>query len=72
MCSENKIPVFQKNFRIDKVHAADEIFVTGTFAGVIPVIEVDGITIGDGSRGTFTKKLQEYYNIDIEKRSLAK
>lgn len=71
LCSENKIPVFQKNFRIDKVHAADEIFVTGTFAGVIPVIEVDGITIGDGSRGILTKKLQEYYKIDIEKRSLA-
>ena len=47
---QNKITVFQKNFRIDKVHAVDEIFVTGTFAGVIPVIEVDGITIGDGSR----------------------
>lgn len=72
LCSENKIPIFQKDFKIDKVHTADEIFVTGTFAGVIPVTEIDGITVGDGTRGIFTKKLQEYYTIDIEKKSLTK
>ena len=72
LCSENKIPIFQKDFKIDKVHSADEIFVTGTFAGVIPVTEVDGINIGNGTRGVFTKKLQEYYRIDIEKKSLPK
>jgi len=72
LCSENKIPIFQKDFKIDKVHSADEIFVTGTFAGVIPVTEVDGITIGNGMRGVLTKKLQEYYRIDIEKKSLPK
>ena len=57
---------------MDKVHSADELFVSGTFAGVFAVIEIDGIIVGDGARGVFTKKLQEYYRIDIEKRSLAK
>ena len=41
-------------------------FVTGTFAGVIPVISVDGITIGDGTRGPLTESLQDWYALDIE------
>jgi len=62
----------QKNFKINKVHSSDEVFVTGTFAGVIPVVEVDNITIGNGSRGIITKKLQKFYKTDIEKLSIVK
>ncbi|MBJ12686.1 MAG: aminotransferase class IV [Candidatus Marinimicrobia bacterium] len=72
LCKENKIPVFEKNFKINKVHSSDEVFVTGTFAGVIPVVEVDNITIGNGSRGIITKKLQKFYKTDIEKLSIVK
>ena len=59
-------------FKINKVHSSDEVFVTGTFAGVIPVVEVDNITIGNGSRGIITKKLQKFYKTDIEKLSIVK
>ena len=48
-----------KNIEIDI--NADEIFVTGTFAGIIPVIRVDNAVIGDGIRGTMTKRLQDFY-----------
>ncbi len=34
---------------------------TGTFAGVLPVREVDGRQIGDGKRGPVVKRLQEAY-----------
>lgn len=44
-----------------QVYSADEAFVTGTFAGLIPVIEVDGRVIGDGARGPATRRLQEAY-----------
>jgi len=67
LCKEYKIPVFEKNFLLDVVHNADEIFVTGTFAGVIPVISIDNIVIGNGVRGTITKKLQDWYSLDIER-----
>ena len=58
--------MFEKNFILDNVHSADEVVVTGTFAGVIPVISVDGKIIGDGARGIITKNLQDWYTNDIE------
>ena len=51
---------------VEDVHTADEIFVTGTFAGVIPVVSVDEIIIGDGMRGKITKNLQDWYSLDLE------
>lgn len=66
LCKENDVPVFEKNFILNDVHTAGEVFVTGTFAGVIPVTSVDGITIGDGTRGPLTESLQDWYTLDIE------
>ena len=67
LCKEYDIPVYEKNFNVEDVHTADEVFVTGTFAGVIPVISVDGKIIGDGIRGSITESLQNWYALDIEK-----
>jgi len=67
LCKEYNIPVYEKNFNVEDVHTADEVFVTGTFAGVIPVISVDGKIIGDGTRGSITESLQNWYALDIEK-----
>ena len=62
LCKENNIPIHEKNFLMEDVYSADEAFVTGTFAGIIPVIEIDGIKI---NKGPMTKKLQELYTNDI-------
>ena len=40
----------EKQFSLTDVYGADEAFVTGTFAGLVPVREVDGRTIGDAGR----------------------
>ena len=66
LCKEYDVPVFERNFILNDVHTAGEVFVTGTFAGVIPVISVDGTTIGDGTRGPLTESLQDWYALDIE------
>jgi len=66
LCKQYDIPVHEKNFLVEDVHTADEIFVTGTFAGVIPVVSVDEIIIGDGMRGKITKDLQDWYSLDLE------
>ena len=42
ICKENNIVIKQKDFNITDVHSADEAFVTGTFAGIIPTVEIDG------------------------------
>lgn len=61
LCKKNDIIVFEKNFTIEDVHSADEVFVTGTFAGIIPVVSIDNIQISNGIRGKLTSTLQEYY-----------
>ena len=67
LCKEYNIPVYEKNFNVENVHTADEVFVTGTFAGVIPIISVDGKIIANGTRGSITESLQNWYALDIEK-----
>jgi branched-chain amino acid aminotransferase len=67
LCQENNIPIFQKNFSVSDVYSANESFITGTFAGLAPVSEVDGRIIGDGNRGPMVEKLQQLYLAMLEK-----
>ena len=60
ICREQGIPVFEKNFSLTDVYGADEAFVTGTFAGVVPVTEVDGRQL-TGGRGPMVERLQAGY-----------
>ena len=69
ICKKKQIPIKEKQFSINEVHEADEVFVTGTFAGIIPVRSVDGNTIGNGTRGPLTEQLQTQYDVDIETMS---
>lgn len=65
LCRENHIPVFEKNFQMKDVYSANEVFVTGTFAGVIPAIQVDDTPIGNGNSGLITEKLYHLYKSKI-------
>jgi len=69
ICKKKQVPIKEKQFSINEVHKADEVFVTGTFAGIIPVRSVDGNTIGNGTRGPLTEKLQTWYERDIKAMS---
>ncbi len=60
LCEDNGIPVFERNFSLTDVYGADEAFVTGTFAGVVPVTSVDGRKLTDG-RGPMVERLQSLY-----------
>jgi len=66
LCEQNQIPVRQKNFSLTDVYSANEAFVTGTFAGLAPVREIDGRIIGDGERGPMVEKLQQLYLAMLE------
>jgi branched-chain amino acid aminotransferase len=65
LCRENGIPAREKNFSLTDVYGAEEAFVTGTFAGVVPVREIDGRHITDG-RGPMVERLQGLYRGRIE------
>ncbi len=47
LCEQEGITVRQKNFSLTDVYGSEEAFVTGTFAGVSPVREIDGRVLGD-------------------------
>ena len=64
ICRQAGIPVFEKNFTLTQVYSADEAFTTGTFAGLVPVTEVDGRKISD-SRGPMVEHLQALYRETI-------
>jgi branched-chain amino acid aminotransferase len=51
------IGVSEQLFPVTEVYTADECFLTGTAAELVPVIEVDGRIIGDGKPGATTKRL---------------
>jgi branched-chain amino acid aminotransferase len=61
VCREAGIPAFERSFSLTDVYGADEAFVTGTFAGVVPVHTIDGRTIGAGRRGPMVERLQSLY-----------
>jgi branched-chain amino acid aminotransferase len=50
-----------KPLELDDLLNADEAFFTGTAAEITPIREVDGHTIGNGSRGKVTSKLQSTF-----------
>lgn len=68
LAREKGIPVEEKLFNRLDVYIADECFLTGTAAELIPVISVDGRQIGNGQPGPMTKDLinayREYTKVD--------
>ena len=51
------ITAVERNFVLEDVYGADEAFVTGTYGGLTPVVQVDGHTIGTGRPGPVTAQL---------------
>ena len=66
LCRENSITAYEKNFSLTEAYGAEEAFVTGTYAGIAPVIEIDGRSISAG-RGPMVERLQQLYLRLIER-----
>lgn len=69
LCRTAGIPMFEKSFSLYDVYGADEAFATGTFAGCVPVRQVDGRIIANPllepaqwrGAGPVTKQLSAMY-----------
>ena len=59
--AELGIEVVERRITRDELYIADEAFFTGTAAEVLPIRELDGRRIGDGTRGAVTERLQTLY-----------
>src|SRR5664280_255206 len=61
MAMQSGIPVSEPNLTRYDLFTADECFVTGTGAEIVPVVKIDGREIGTGKPGTVTKQLVTQY-----------
>jgi len=61
LAEENGIEVEYKKIILDEVFGADECFLTGTAAEIIPVVKIDGKDIGDGKPGEVTQNLRRKF-----------
>jgi len=61
LLQQTDVTLDERMFTPDEAYAADEAFVTSASGFVMPVIEIDGKTIGAGKPGPVTKKLRELY-----------
>ena len=61
MATEAQMVVEERLFTIDEAKEADEAFVTSASTFVMPVVEIDGETLGEGTPGPIAKRLREIY-----------
>ena len=59
------IPWREANVTRYDVWVADEIFLTGTAAEIVPIVEIDARIIGDGKPGTITGKFLESFHRQV-------
>ena len=58
---EAQMELVERNFTIDEARSADEAFVTSASTFVMPVVEIDGQTLGAGMPGPIAARLREIY-----------
>ena len=62
LCSEHKIPIYEKNFSLVDVYSAQEAFITGTLGSLTQVTSIDDRSIGSLDEGwPITCKLRQAY-----------
>ncbi len=58
---EAQMVIEERSFTIDEAKEADEAFFTSASAFVMPVVDIDGATLGDGTPGPVATRLREIY-----------
>ena len=61
IAKKNRIQFTEKNMRLSEIYTADECFLTGTAAEIVPVARVDRRVIGSGKPGRTTRLLLEKF-----------
>lgn len=67
---EAQMDVEERNFTIEEAKEADEAFITSATMFVTPVVELDGVTLGDGTPGRVAPRLREIYLEESRKAAI--
>ena len=68
ICKSNNIPISEKEFNYDHIIDCDEAFVTGTFAGIIPVSKVENRNLKSTNSDSLVNKIRLLYNKYIQEK----
>jgi branched-subunit amino acid aminotransferase/4-amino-4-deoxychorismate lyase len=55
-------PIEERDVTLDELLAADEVFITSSFKDIVPIVSVDGHTIGSGAPGPVTLELMKRFD----------
>ena len=66
ICKKNNIECLETNFKFEDIKDCEEAFVTGTFAGIIPVSSLEGRKLESLKSDSFVNKIRMLYNKEIE------
>lgn len=61
LCAEMDVPVAARALTPDALRRSDEVFITSTAGGIMPVSRIDGRPVGSGSVGPITRRLWQVY-----------
>lgn len=66
IAEENSIPFEESLIKADDLKKVDEVFISASGMQVMPIVDIDGATIGKGEVGDFTKKFRAWYKERIQ------
>jgi branched-chain amino acid aminotransferase len=61
LCAETNLECSTEPLAAAKLRSADEVFLSTTAGGLIPITTIDGAKIGDGAPGPVTRRLRDLY-----------
>ncbi|KIC36830.1 D-amino-acid transaminase [Leisingera sp. ANG-M7] len=70
LAAEAQMEIEERLFTIEEAKEADEAFTTSASAFVMPVVEIDGAQLGDGTPGPIAKRLREIYLEESRKKAV--
>ena len=65
VCNQNNIPCSETDFTFEDINNCNEAFVTGTFAGIIPVSQLEGRKLESTNSESLVNKIRMLYNQEI-------
>tara|TARA_Y100000768_G_scaffold209062_1_gene157491 strand:+ start:23793 stop:24713 length:921 start_codon:yes stop_codon:yes gene_type:complete len=68
ICHSNNIPLFEEDFTFDDILECDEAFVTGTFAGIIPVSKIEKRDLNSTNKDSLVNQIRFLYNKNIQEQ----
>ena len=68
--AEAQMEIEERSFSIEEAQGADEAFTTSASAFVMPVVEIDGVALGDGVPGKVAMRLREIYLDEMRKAAV--